>query len=112
MNSTTKAILIIGSVLIVCLTALGIALVVTSGDESAPAPVATSTPDPVETNDPVLELLEEVWGQQSSSDQQALCTFFNIDPDAAYDSFNEGADGLMPEDTFMEFFSVECDSTT
>ena len=103
---------IVFAVLLLCATAFGITAIVTSGGDGAPAPVVTSTPGPVETNDPLADLLEEVWGQQSSSDQQALCTFFKIDPDAAYDSFNDGADGLLPEDTFMEFFSVECDSTT
>lgn len=115
MNSITKAFLIIGSVLMVCLTALGIALVVSGGDEPAPAPTVTapapepSTPAPTtDPDDLVFEILEEVWNKQSYSDQQSLCVLFNTYPDQAWQAFDSPQNKYITQDQFVEFFSGKC----
>jgi hypothetical protein len=107
MDKTTA--IVVGTmsvVLMLVLGAVGIA-VITSNDD-APAPVITSSPAPVETSDPIRDILEDTWNDQSASDQESLCFLFNYDQDRAFDAFNDGSEGLVPEDTFMEFFSVEC----
>jgi hypothetical protein len=112
MNSTTKALLIIGSILMVCLTALGIAVVVSGGDDSTPAPVPeTSTPAPTETSDTdeaMLQVLEDIWSDTSPSEQQNLCILFNYSSEDAWNAFNSGANNLLPKELFMEFFSEKC----
>jgi hypothetical protein len=62
----------------------------------------------VETSDPLLDILEETWNKQSYSDQQLLCSYYKVDPDAAFESFNEGSQGLLPQETFDKFLSQEC----
>jgi hypothetical protein len=107
MDKTTA--IVVGTmsvVLMLVLGAVGIA-VITSNDDQAPTPTV-STPAPVETSDPIRDLLEDTWNEQSASDQESLCWLFNLDADKAFDTFNSGAEGLVPEDTFMEFFYGEC----
>jgi len=112
MDSTTKAFLIIGSILMVCLTALGIAVVVSGGDDSIPAPVPeTSTPAPTETSDSdeaMLRVLEGVWNDTPPADQQNLCILFNYSPEEAWDAFNSGANDLLAKELLMEFFAGKC----
>lgn len=116
MNSTTKAVLIIGSVLMVCLTALGIAVVVSGDDEPAPVPTVTApAPEPDVSSTPtsgsdeyLLGVLQETWDAQSYSDQQALCTLYRYDREAAWDAFDSGAEHLLPEDLFYQFFDEKC----
>jgi hypothetical protein len=103
---------IFGGIALLCVTILGVAFMVTSGDD-APAPSVTataepSTPAPVETSDPILDILEETWNEQSSSDQESLCWLFNVAPDEAWNSFNSGSEGLLPRETFDEFFAEQC----
>ena len=101
MDKTTA--IVVGTmsvVLMLVLGAVGIA-VITNDDDSAPAPVTSSTPAPSDTSDPLLDILEETWNSQSPNEQELLCTYYKYDPERAYDSFNEGADGLLPEETFV-----------
>ena len=110
MNKNTLVAIIAGLV-VVCVTALGIAFIVSGGTEDEPAPtptVSAPAPEPVETTDPLLDILEETWDEQSSSDQEQLCWLFNVAPDKAWDSFNNGSEGLLPKDTFDTFFEEQC----
>jgi hypothetical protein len=115
MDKTTA--IVVGTmsvVLMLVLGALGIA-VITSNDDPAPAPTVTAPapePAPSETSNPLLDILEETWNQTPSGQKESLCLYFNIDPDGAFDAFNEGSEGLVPQDTFNEFFSGKCSSTT
>ena len=103
---------IFGGIALLCVTILGVAFMVTGGDD-APAPSVTapadpSTPAPVETSDPLLDLLEKTWNEQSSSVQEQLCWLFYVAPDKAWNSFNNGSEGLLPKDTFDDFFEEQC----
>jgi len=104
---------IIAGVLLLCGTAIGITALIVSGGDDAPAPSVTapaepSTPAPVETSDPLLDILEKTWNEQSSSDQESLCWLFNVAPDKAWNSFNSGSEGLLPRETFDDFFEEQC----
>jgi hypothetical protein len=112
MNKQTL-IAIFGALAVVCVTALGVAFIVTNNSDGAPVPAVTSQapapmPTPVETSDPLLDILEQTWNEQSSNDQEQLCWLFNVAPDEAWDSFNSGSEGLLPKDTFDEFFEEKC----
>lgn len=105
---------IFGGIALLCVTVLGVAFIVTGGGE-APAPVVTSaqapeesTPEPVETSNPLLDVLEETWNEQSYSDQQLLCSYYKVDPDGAFESFDKGAEGILPQELFDQFLSEEC----
>ncbi len=78
-------------------------------------PEEQNTPAPVQSEDPdqfMLDVLQQTWDETSYSDQQDLCTFFNMAPDAAYDAFNGGFASDMgtdfPRPLFDEFFSGVC----
>jgi hypothetical protein len=110
---------IIAGLVVVCVTALGIAFIVSGGTEDAPAPVATTAPAPTPTPTPtsggdefILGLLEKTWDEQSYSDQQSLCTLFNYSPEQAWNAFDNGSEHLVPEDVFMTFFSGKCAEIT
>lgn len=103
----------LGSVLLLVIGAVAVAVITTPGDDSptvveSSSPAPAPAPEPVETNDPLLDILEETWNEQSSSDQEQLCWLFNVAPDEAWDSFNSGSEGLLPKDTFDEFFEEQC----
>jgi hypothetical protein len=108
-NKTLVA--IFAGVALLCMTVLGVALIVSGGtdDNSTPGPMMTSTPAPTPTNDPLRDILEQTWNKQSPAEQALLCAYFNANPDGAYDSFVDGAGGaILPEATFDEFLSSEC----
>jgi hypothetical protein len=120
MNKNTLVAIIAGLV-VVCVTALGIAFIVSGGTEDEPAPVATTEPAPTPApsatptsggDEFILGLLEETWNKQSYSDQQSLCILFNYAPEEAWNAFDEGSEHLVPKDVFMEFFSGKCASIT
>lgn len=103
---------IIAGVLLLCGTAIGITALLVSGGDGAPAEPTTtsapSTPEPVETSDPLRDLLEDIWNDQSAADQESMCWLFDLDPDKAFNVFDDGSEGLLPEETFMDFFEEQC----
>jgi hypothetical protein len=114
MNKNTLVAIIAGLV-VVCVTALGIAFIVSGGTEDEPAPtptVSAPVPTPSDTSDPILDILEDTWNQTPSGQQESLCLYFNVDPEGAFDAFNEGSQGLVPQDTFNSFFSEKCSTST
>lgn len=85
-----------------------------------PAPTVTVTP-PVEdipeytppqtdtlSDSTKLTLMNEVWNTYPASDQAAMCYLWNTDPNAAWQSFNEGSDGSLDKATFARFFNTKC----
>jgi hypothetical protein len=119
MNKNTLVAIIAG-LLVVCVTALGIAFIVSGGTEDAPAPVATepapsATPTPTPTsgaNEFIIDLLEQTWSKTSYSDQQKLCALFNYSPEQAWNAFDGGSEHIVPKDVFMTFFSGKCAEIT
>jgi len=115
MDKTTA--IVVGTmsvVLMLVLGAVGIA-VITDDNNQAPAPMMTSAPAPTpsETSgDPIVDILEETWAKTPPDQQESLCLYFGLDPDGAFDAFNSGSKGLVPQSTFDEFFSEKCSTST
>lgn len=74
-----------------------------SGQEPVPA-ASASAPDLVTDRD----ALEFAWNTLNDEEKTAVCTLFNISPDQAFASFNEGADGAVSQFEFNSFFSQTC----
>lgn len=95
--------------------AAGVALALAGCTQAAPAPVVTVTaPAPVaptptpDTNDFSQQMLREAWGTLSTSEKSDICLVFNVLPEEAWASFNEGAEGLVERSDFDVFFGQVC----
>lgn len=82
---------------------------------TAPGPTVTATPEytapepeytPSDTT--ALALMNDVWNTYPASDRAAMCYLWNTDPNAAWQSFNEGSDGSLDQATFARFFNSKC----
>lgn len=74
---------------------------------TAPAPVVTSAPAPVETNE-YQGALEYAWSTLTSSERSDVCALFNYDPQGAWDAFDDGAQGAVSQSVFIMFLNEKC----